>query len=225
MEEIQIRIEDLVPVLIQLEQQAIVGPTGPQGIQGLQGPKGEQGLQGEQGPQGLQGPAGLDGSPDTPAQIIQKLETLTGDDRLNFSAIKNTPKEYILDVFGCRDTTMERNSSYYFSSFTGLNASNGANYMSDTSMYSGNIKKAVVNVCNGGTLQVGNASVYFIVNNIEYLILNNVTFTATSQGFVSASLNIPVVEGQQVKIKITTPNWDYTPIYSVRISVKCLVEV
>lgn len=48
------------------------GPAGPAGAPGVQGPAGAQ------GPQGIQGPAGGNGSPDTPAQVLQKLVQVDG---------------------------------------------------------------------------------------------------------------------------------------------------
>ena len=60
-------------------EQGTVGPEGLQGVpgeQGFVGPEGPQGVPGEQGlvgPEGPQGVPGLDGSPDTPAEILAKL--------------------------------------------------------------------------------------------------------------------------------------------------------
>lgn len=42
---------------------------------------------------GKPGEKGKDGSPDTPAQVKDKLESLEGDDRLDAKAIKNLPKQ------------------------------------------------------------------------------------------------------------------------------------
>ena len=42
---------------------------------------------------GKPGEKGKDGSPDTPAQVKDKLESLKGDDRLDAKAIKNLPKQ------------------------------------------------------------------------------------------------------------------------------------
>jgi hypothetical protein len=53
---------------------------GPRGFRGLRGPAGPQGPQGIQGPQGLQGPAG---SPDTPAQVRDKLIATGGAFRVS----------------------------------------------------------------------------------------------------------------------------------------------
>lgn len=69
------------------------GEQGPQGEKGEKGDKGEKGERGAtfiamRGKQGEQGIPGKDGSPDTPAQIRDKLEVLEGDDRLDKSAIK-----------------------------------------------------------------------------------------------------------------------------------------
>ncbi len=78
-----------------------MGEKGDKGDQGLRGEKGDTGPKGEQGiigPQGLTGDigpvgkSGNDGSPDNPKDIVEKLESLEGDDRLDASAIKNLPK-------------------------------------------------------------------------------------------------------------------------------------
>ena len=47
----------------------------------------ERGKDGLEGPPGAPGQDGADGSPDTPQQIVQKLESLQGTERLHFSAI------------------------------------------------------------------------------------------------------------------------------------------
>ncbi|MCB9523649.1 MAG: hypothetical protein H6702_09780 [Myxococcales bacterium] len=53
-------------------------PTGLQGPQGPRGAVGPAGAAGPQGPQGPAGPAGGDGSPDTPAQVRDKLLQVDG---------------------------------------------------------------------------------------------------------------------------------------------------
>ncbi|WP_052068515.1 tail fiber domain-containing protein [Thalassobacter stenotrophicus] len=57
------------------------GPAGPQGATGPAGPTGARGLTGATGatgPVGPQGPAGSNGSPDTAAQVRDKLKTVDG---------------------------------------------------------------------------------------------------------------------------------------------------
>ncbi len=54
------------------------GLQGPQGPQGVAGPAGPQGPQGPQGPAGVAGAAGGNGSPDTPAQVRDKLAQVDG---------------------------------------------------------------------------------------------------------------------------------------------------
>lgn len=57
------------------------GPAGPQGATGPAGPTGARGLTGATGatgPVGPQGPAGANGSPDTAAQVREKLKTVDG---------------------------------------------------------------------------------------------------------------------------------------------------
>ena len=56
------------------------------------GQRGERGEKGEHGFSGRDGFHGRDGSPDTPEEIKSKLESLSGDDRLDASAIKNLPR-------------------------------------------------------------------------------------------------------------------------------------
>lgn len=48
-------------------------------------------INGKDGKDGKDGVDGLDGSPDTPLKIVEKLESLKGDKRLDASAIKNLP--------------------------------------------------------------------------------------------------------------------------------------
>lgn len=49
---------------------------GPRGFQGIVGRDGDPGKSGERGPQGFQGPEGTgSGSPDTPDQILEKLNS------------------------------------------------------------------------------------------------------------------------------------------------------
>jgi hypothetical protein len=50
----------------------------PQGDRGPAGPKGDTGPQGDTGPAGAQGETGSSGSPDTAAQVRDKLETVDG---------------------------------------------------------------------------------------------------------------------------------------------------
>lgn len=72
---------------------------GPQGATGPMGPKGPQGDPGVQGPPGRNGKDGKDGipgrngSPDTPKQIVEKLQSLKGKERLNASSIEGLDNE------------------------------------------------------------------------------------------------------------------------------------
>ena len=54
------------------------GPAGPQGATGPAGPTGPRGPTGLTGAAGPQGPAGANGSPDTAAQVRDKLKTVDG---------------------------------------------------------------------------------------------------------------------------------------------------
>ncbi len=65
------------------------GSDGKNGRDGMQGPSGPAGRDGKgiEGPQGAAGKDGKDGSPDSAEDIRNKLELLTGKDRLNVSAI------------------------------------------------------------------------------------------------------------------------------------------
>ncbi len=79
------------------------GVDGRDGRDGLQGPLGPSGKDGATGPQGIAGRDGVDGSPDTADDIRNKLELLTGTDRLNVSAIAGLDellKEFDKKVIG-----------------------------------------------------------------------------------------------------------------------------
>ena len=63
----------------------------------VKGPKGDKGDKGDRGDTGIamfggRGKDGKDGSPDTSEEIVIKLESLEGEDRLDASAIKNLPE-------------------------------------------------------------------------------------------------------------------------------------
>lgn len=72
--------------------QGPAGKTGPKGesIVGPQGPAGKDGSQGPAGKDGPQGPAGKDGSPDTPKQIVAKINTL--EEAIEIKTIKGLKK-------------------------------------------------------------------------------------------------------------------------------------
>lgn len=84
----------------------LIGPEGPRGKQGERGPKGEKGARGEAGKpgkdgkgkdgrDGIDGLDGKDGSPDTGAEIVEKingLSTWSDDLKIDASHIKNLPK-------------------------------------------------------------------------------------------------------------------------------------
>lgn len=74
------------------------GPVGPSGPVGPQGPEGVEGSEGKQGPQGPEGKPGENGSPDTGAEIVAKINALpvegeeTNDFKIDWSHIKNAPQ-------------------------------------------------------------------------------------------------------------------------------------
>lgn len=82
------------------------GEKGDSGIDGVDGRNGADGKPGKDGKNGLPGRDGVDGkdgkdgSPDTPEQIKKKLEALSGDDRLDASAIKGLPKQELVRMGG-----------------------------------------------------------------------------------------------------------------------------
>lgn len=92
--------------------ESIIGPQGPKGedgkpgLPGIDGVDGKDGKPGPKGPKGDRGPAGkdgkdgkngrdgkdgIDGSPDSPLEVRDKLQTLTGAERLDAKYIKNIP--------------------------------------------------------------------------------------------------------------------------------------
>lgn len=68
------------------------GLNGKDGKDGRDGKPGRDGNDGKDGRDGRDGGEGKDGSPDTAENIKKKLESLSGDDRIDASAIKNLPK-------------------------------------------------------------------------------------------------------------------------------------
>lgn len=70
------------------------GIAGKDGKPGKRGERGFQGEQGSMGKDGKDGKDGVDGSPDTNEQVREKLQSLTGFERLDASAIKNLERHY-----------------------------------------------------------------------------------------------------------------------------------
>lgn len=68
------------------------GVDGQQGIPGERGEPGAPGVDGVDGKDGVDGVDGKDGSPDTPEEVRDKLSSLEGDERLDFTAIKGLEK-------------------------------------------------------------------------------------------------------------------------------------
>lgn len=69
------------------------GDQGERGTDGKDGKDGVDGKDGKDGKDGVDGKDGKDGSPDTPVQVRDKLETLTGDERLDAKAIRGLEDE------------------------------------------------------------------------------------------------------------------------------------
>ena len=80
------------------------GPQGEEGPQGEQGPQGIQGVPGAQGPTGPQGPEGPQGSPDTQADILNKISTQTDGAQLMIAQgtgdASSLPKLIVRDNMG-----------------------------------------------------------------------------------------------------------------------------
>ena len=78
-------------------KQELKGDTGGVGPQGPEGQEGPQGPQGQEGPEGPQGPPGVGtGSPDTPQQVRDKLESLMAGYRLSADFIdEEVDKKFI----------------------------------------------------------------------------------------------------------------------------------
>ncbi len=67
------------------------GFEGPAGRDGVNGTNGRDGRDGRDGEEGVVGPPGKDGSPDTGEQIIDKINTVGSDKKIDASHIKNLP--------------------------------------------------------------------------------------------------------------------------------------
>ena len=70
---------------------SIKGDKGDAGKDGKNGKNGIDGKDGTNGINGKNGKNGIDGSPDTGIEIKDKLESLKGKDKLDYSALKNAP--------------------------------------------------------------------------------------------------------------------------------------
>ena len=68
----------------------------------LRGDRGEKGDKGEKGPKGDRGKDGDNGSPDTGADIVKKISTLKGEERLSYKVLKDVP-----DIFGRKQASKD----------------------------------------------------------------------------------------------------------------------
>ena len=103
-DEIQNCIQSAKDLLVEVKNiKSTPGKDGQNGLNGIDGIDGINGLNGLDGKDGKDGVAGQNGSPDTPVEVRDKLQTLTKDDRLDVSAIKGVNKKIQDTAIGILD--------------------------------------------------------------------------------------------------------------------------
>lgn len=125
----------------------IVGPRGPigevgrEGKQGMIGPKGDNGNDGKTGLIGPAGKDGTNGSPDTAEDIRNKLELLSGDERLDAKYIrgladhiKTYNKETNDDILMRATAILDQRTSFLINKLSNLQ-----NQVNAIPIYSGSI--------------------------------------------------------------------------------------
>ena len=96
------------------------GEAGKDGKDGINGKDGKNGLDGRDGVDGVDGLNGKDGSPDTASQIVDKLESLKGEDRLDKKAIKGLENTIDKENLDRAIGIVDQRSSYLVQKVSGI---------------------------------------------------------------------------------------------------------
>jgi len=180
--------------------QGPVGSQGEQGIKGDTGDAGAQGIQGVKGDTGDAGAAGADG-----AQGIQGIQGETG------SQGPAGPSNYTLNVVTASLSTLTDSATYYFGSLAGLAPQTTAALARMYIPKAGSIKAAYVWTRAGTAGTAENISMNVRLNNATDTLIATVGQAAATRLFSNTALNIAVVQGDYIEIKMVCPAWVTNP--------------
>jgi len=179
--------------------QSIVGPQGPRGETGPQGIQGPIGLQGPRGETGPQGPAGPNGSPDTPEDVVEKINI--AKNRISWKQIKDAPDIPSFDTMnqtgyasgGANQLRLLSSGNLISAYVTEINFSTGI-----TPVYSGNGRVTVTASGGGGggfsietpTGSVNGSNVTFTVTQTPVYIVSDGATYFDGAGYTVAGLTV-----------------------------------
>ena len=191
------------------------GEIGPKGDKGDTGEPGEAGAPGEVGPKGDKGDPGDDGLPgakgDTGNQGPQGTEGIQGIQGETGSQGPAGPSNYSLNVMAASLATLTDAVTYYFGALAGLVPSSSAALARLYIPKTGTIKVAYImtRAVTAGTAE--DISMNIRVNNTTDTLIQTVGLAASVRVFFNTGLNISVVQGDYIEIKMVCPTWVTNP--------------
>lgn len=141
----------------------------------------QKGDTGETGPQGPQGEAGKDGSPDSAEDIRNKLELLTGDERLDRASIRGLDELPTPQDFADVKRMAQANSLPATTSFINGKRAKNINFTGATVSHQDDTATVVITGGQGGAVDSVNGQTGVVV-----LDADDIDDTSTTQKFVTA---------------------------------------
>ncbi len=141
----------------------------------------QKGDTGETGPQGPQGEAGKDGSPDSAEDIRNKLELLSGDERLDRASIRGLDELPTPQDFADVKRMAQANSLPATTSFINGKRAKNINFSGATVSHKDDTATVVITGGSGGAVDSVNGQTGVVV-----LDADDIDDTSTTQKFVTA---------------------------------------
>jgi len=196
------------------------GPAGSTGAQGVQGNPGADGAQGLQGIQGIQGPPGDSGEQGVPGVGVPVGGT-TGQVLAKTSAADYatgwvTPASgggmgYVINVMAASLATVADGATLYFGCLAGLAPQTTAQLARVYIPKAGTIKVAEIWARAATAGGAENWSAYVRKNNTVDTLIQTIAVAAATRRWTNVALNVAVVAGDFVEIKLVNPTWVTNP--------------
>jgi Collagen triple helix repeat (20 copies) len=192
------------------------GATGPQGPNGVAGTNGTNGLNGATGPTGLMGPTGVAGTNGTNG--LNGATGATGPTGAN-----GLNSGYLL-AMGYSSTDLVKNSTYvtgYFYNSVAITLFNDRPSRRAIIPASGNVKSVQLMSSVSGTLpssDIFSITIHNLTQGTQSNITGNYSLSSGNLSGVSRLDNFVLINplsvnsGDQIQIRISTPNWTTEPI-------------
>lgn len=211
---------------VSLTEQGVQGPQGPQGIQGTDGVDGAQGPQGvagnngspgAPGEQGIQGPAGANGSNGSQGiQGIQGTQGLQGNQGIQGPPGDTGapgPSSYAINVQALTNTPVDAQTVFFGMLPKAPVTAAGTSRIFIRRV--GTIKIAEIYCFAGTAGSAENWSVFVRKNNTTDTLIATVAAATSQRVFSNAAIDIPVVAGDYIEIKVVNPTFATNPATAI----------